>query len=69
MASEETQQQPPQEGSSSTDHDQPPLWAYVTKIEKLGATGGAWKFSCNVCKEVKKGSYSRVRAHLLGIPA
>ncbi|PWA91238.1 hypothetical protein CTI12_AA092440 [Artemisia annua] len=65
MASQETQEEP--QGSSSTDLDQPPLWAYVTKLEKLGATGGAWKFKCDVCQDVRQGSYSRVRAHLLGI--
>ncbi|GJX72443.1 hAT dimerization domain, ribonuclease H-like domain protein [Tanacetum coccineum] len=54
MASQETQ-------------DQPPLWEYVTKLEKQGAAGGVWKFQCNLCSETRQGSYSRVRAHLLGI--
>ncbi|GJV65982.1 hypothetical protein Tco_1476810 [Tanacetum coccineum] len=53
MASQETQ-------------DQPPLWEYVTKLEKQGAAGGVWKFQCNLCSETRQGSYSRVRAHLLG---
>ncbi|KAL1190553.1 hypothetical protein V5N11_032833 [Cardamine amara subsp. amara] len=29
--------------------------------------GGTWSFRCNICKEERAGSYSRVRAHLLGI--
>ncbi|GJV65983.1 hypothetical protein Tco_1476811 [Tanacetum coccineum] len=58
MASQETQQE---------TQDQPPLWEYVTKLEKQGAAGGVWKFQCNLCSETRQGSYSRVRAHLLGI--
>nr|GEY94747.1 hypothetical protein [Tanacetum cinerariifolium] len=65
MASQETQQET--QGSSSTDTDQPPLWEYVTKLKKQGVAGGAWKFKCNLCSETRQGSYSRVRAHLLGI--
>ncbi|GKD73533.1 hAT dimerization domain, ribonuclease H-like domain protein [Tanacetum coccineum] len=41
MASQETQQQT--QGSS---RDQPPLWEHMTKLQKIGASGGAWKFSC-----------------------
>ncbi|KAK1411036.1 hypothetical protein QVD17_37580 [Tagetes erecta] len=59
MASQETQ------GSSSSSVEDPPLWNYVTKLEKQGPTGGTWKFKCNFCGETKQGSYSRVRAHLL----
>ncbi|GKE85005.1 hypothetical protein Tco_1558747, partial [Tanacetum coccineum] len=58
MASQETQQE---------TQDQPPLWEYVTKLEKQGVAGGVWKFQCNLCSETRQGSYSRVRAHLLGI--
>ncbi|GKD45706.1 hypothetical protein Tco_1270351 [Tanacetum coccineum] len=57
MASQETQE----------TQDQPPLWEYVTKLENQGAAGGVWKFQCNLCSETRQGSYSRVRAHLLGI--
>nr|GFA19057.1 hAT dimerization domain, ribonuclease H-like domain protein [Tanacetum cinerariifolium] len=60
MASQEAQ-------GSSSDTYQPPLWEYVTKLEKQGSSGGAWKFKCNICSETRQGSYSRVRAHLLGI--
>ncbi|PWA67780.1 HAT dimerization domain, Ribonuclease H-like domain protein [Artemisia annua] len=66
MASQETQQESTQ-GSSNADTDQPPLWSYVTKLEKQGVSGGCWQFKCNVCKDTRKGSYSRVRAHLLGL--
>ncbi|PWA44843.1 hypothetical protein CTI12_AA525250 [Artemisia annua] len=62
-SSQETQGQ----GSSNADTDQPPLWSYVTKLEKQGVSGGCWKFKCNVCNDIRKGSYSRVRAHLLGL--
>ncbi|KAJ9552369.1 hypothetical protein OSB04_016414 [Centaurea solstitialis] len=47
--------------------NQPPLWDNVTKLEKLAGLGGSWKFKCNFCNESRQGSYSRVRAHLLGI--
>ena len=47
--------------------DKGPLWEYVTKISKTAETGGTWKFRCNFCEELKTGSYSRVRAHLLQI--
>ncbi|GJZ64697.1 probable sodium/metabolite cotransporter BASS4, chloroplastic [Tanacetum coccineum] len=50
MASQETQQE---------TQDQPPLWEYVTKLEKQGAAGGVWKFQCNLCSETRQGSYSR----------
>nr|KAJ0217080.1 hypothetical protein LSAT_V11C300149880 [Lactuca sativa] len=52
---------------SSTSVDQPPLWDFVTKLNKLVGAGGCWKFKCNLCSDTRQGSYSRVRAHLLGI--
>ncbi|XP_052620999.1 uncharacterized protein LOC111909277 [Lactuca sativa] len=52
---------------SSTSVDQPPLWDFVTKLYKLAGAGGCWKFKCNLCSETRQGSYSRVRAHFLGI--
>ena len=42
MASQETEQQT--QGSSSADTDQPPLWRYVTKLEKQGVSGGCRSF-------------------------
>ncbi|KAK9047980.1 hypothetical protein SSX86_033058 [Deinandra increscens subsp. villosa] len=65
MATSSQQKQGEEEASSSTPSE-PPLWQFVTKIKKMGA-GGTWEFKCNICNEPKKGSYSRVRAHLLGI--
>ncbi|GKC48011.1 hAT dimerization domain, ribonuclease H-like domain protein [Tanacetum coccineum] len=58
-----------QEETQQETQDQPPLWEYVTKLEKQGASGGVWKFQCNLCSETRQGSYSRVRAHLLGQPS
>ncbi|KAL4591810.1 hypothetical protein LXL04_004782 [Taraxacum kok-saghyz] len=55
-----------QEHDRETAGDQPPLWGYVTKLEKLSGTGGGWSFKCNFCSETRKGSYYRVRAHLIG---
>ncbi|XP_023768809.2 uncharacterized protein LOC111917352 [Lactuca sativa] len=52
---------------SSTSVDQPPLWDFVTKLDKLAGAGGCWEFKCNLCSETRQGSYSRVRALLLGI--
>ncbi|XP_075659254.1 uncharacterized protein LOC142629158 [Castanea sativa] len=42
-----------------------PLWKYVTKLEKAAAGGGNVTFKCNYCEKTFKGSYSRVKAHLL----
>uniref|UniRef100_A0A0D3ADA3 BED-type domain-containing protein n=2 Tax=Brassica TaxID=3705 RepID=A0A0D3ADA3_BRAOL len=47
--------------------EEAPLWNYVTKLEKSGAKGSTWKFKCNICNKDRQGSYSRIRAHLLGI--
>lgn len=46
--------------------DNCPLWKFVTKIEK-GTGGGNVTWSCNICTKICKGSYSRVKAHLLKI--
>jgi hypothetical protein len=43
------------------------LWTYVTKIEKSSGGRGNMSFKCNYCQEIYKGSYSRVKAHLLRI--
>ncbi|KAF7150398.1 hypothetical protein RHSIM_Rhsim02G0002400 [Rhododendron simsii] len=50
-----------------------PLWKYVTKVPvEKGSKGGGGsaKFICNFGCHVKPytGSYSRVRAHLIGVP-
>ncbi|KAG6466858.1 hypothetical protein ZIOFF_075342 [Zingiber officinale] len=44
--------------------DYSPLWKFVTKVEKA-VGGGNVTWSCNICTKVCKGSYSRVKAHLL----
>ncbi|KAG6520646.1 hypothetical protein ZIOFF_017705 [Zingiber officinale] len=44
--------------------DYSPLWKFVTKVEKA-VGGGNVTWSCNICNKVCKGSYSRVKAHLL----
>ena len=54
-------------GSGSGEKEEPPLWNYVTKLEKLGATGGTWRFKCSFCDEIRQRSYSRVKAHLLAL--
>ena len=42
-----------------------PLWKYVTKLEKASVGGRNVAFRCNYCEKTFKGSYSRVKAHLL----
>ena len=53
--------------TNQDDNDQPPLWRYVSKIEKMGEGGGNTKFQCNYCQNVCKGSYFQVKTHLLKI--
>ena len=50
-----------------TQGDNAPLWRYVTKEAKLTKGGGNVTFQCNFCKQTYKGSYYRVKAHLLKI--
>ncbi|KAG6496308.1 hypothetical protein ZIOFF_044169 [Zingiber officinale] len=45
-------------------NDYSPLWKFVTKVEKA-VGGGNVTWSCNICTKVCKGSYLRVKAHLL----
>ncbi|XP_028104489.1 uncharacterized protein LOC114303554 [Camellia sinensis] len=47
--------------------DDKPLWKYVTRLEKSGAKGGNYTFQCNFCRVTRKGSYTRVKAHLMQI--
>jgi hypothetical protein len=53
-------------GTSMPDGNAP-LWTYVTKIEKSSGGMGNMSFKCNYCQEIYKGSYPRVKAHLLRI--
>jgi len=41
-----------------------PLWRHVQKISRCGG-GGSWEWRCNLCHLLYKGSYPRVKAHLL----
>jgi len=41
-----------------------PLWRHVTKLQRCGG-GGSWEWRCNLCNNTYKGSYPRVKAHLL----
>ncbi|KAK4383043.1 hypothetical protein Sango_2815000 [Sesamum angolense] len=50
----------------STSQDSRPLWKFVTKLGRTEG-GGNVSFTCNLCKVAYKGSYSRVKAHLLKI--
>ncbi|XP_030970895.1 uncharacterized protein LOC115991330 [Quercus lobata] len=45
-----------------------PLWKYVTRLEKASVGSGNVSFKCNYCEKTFKGSYSRVKAHLLKLP-
>ncbi|CAL2270771.1 unnamed protein product [Prunus armeniaca] len=45
--------------------DHAPLWKYVKRLDKLGKGGGYTMFECNYCHNTYKGSYSRVKFHLL----
>ena len=40
---------------------------YVSTEAKLGKGGGNVAFQCNFCRQIYKGSYYRVKAHLLKI--
>ena len=44
-----------------------PLWRHVTKLKQMGGSGGSWEWKCNLCKNEKtfKGTYTRVKAHIL----
>jgi hypothetical protein len=53
-------------GTSMPDGNAP-LWTYVTKIEKSSGGRGSMSFKCNYCQEIYKGSYFRVKTHLLRI--
>jgi hypothetical protein len=47
--------------------DNAPLWKYVTKMDKVGDGGRNKSFTYNYCFCALKGSYSRVKEHLLKI--
>ncbi|KAI9182513.1 hypothetical protein LWI28_026093 [Acer negundo] len=53
--------------NDNVSNDHAPLWKYVTKLEKMGKAGGNMSFRCNLCEKTYKGSYFRVKNHLLRI--
>ena len=42
-----------------------PLWKYVKKLERVEIGRGCTVFQCNYCQKIFRGSYSRVKYHLL----
>ena len=57
------------QGSSANPKANPraeyyPLWRHVEKLQRCGG-GGSWEWRCNRCSNSYKGSYPRVKAHLL----
>ena len=62
-----------QGGSSSSvnipeireENESKPLWNYVTRLDKTARGGGNWEFQCKFCNAIFKGSYTRVKAHLM----
>ena len=50
---------------SGTIEGSSPLWAYVTLIQDKKAGKGNASWRCNYCNGIYKGSYFRVRSHLL----
>ncbi|XP_057518312.1 uncharacterized protein LOC130799224 [Amaranthus tricolor] len=44
-----------------------PLWKYVVKGDKMSGGGGNYTWQCNFCKQIKSGSYTRVKANLVGV--
>ena len=57
----------PSSDQQNNQDDNAPLWRYVTREAKLGKRGGNVAFQCNFCRQIYKGSYYRVKAHLMKI--
>ena len=55
----------PSSDQQNNQDDNAPLGKYVTREAKLGKGGGNVDFQCNFCRKIYKGSYYRVKAHLL----
>ena len=66
MASQCVMFEAPRPPQANKQHEYYPLWKYVTKIKQLPG-GGSWEWRCNLCNNGKiyKGSYTRVKAHIL----
>ncbi|KAM7269737.1 hypothetical protein ACFE04_025234 [Oxalis oulophora] len=50
----------------STNTNIGPLWNHVEKGVKQDQRGGTTKITCKFCNMIFTGTYSRIRAHLLG---
>jgi hypothetical protein len=48
---------------SNKKNDFYPLWRHVKKIAQIPG-GGSWEWECNLCHQLYKGSYPRVKEHL-----
>ena len=57
----------PSSDQQNNQDDNAPLWWYVMREAKLGKGGGNVAFQYNFCRQIYKGSYYRVKAHLLKI--
>ena len=57
----------PSSDQQNNQDDNAPLWRFVTREAKLGKGGGNVAFQCNFCRQIYKGSYYKVKAHLLKI--
>ena len=57
----------PLSDQQNNQDDNAPLWRYATREAKLGKGGGNVAFQCNFCRQIYKGSYYRVKAHLFKI--
>ena len=57
----------PSSDQQNNQGDNALLWRYVTREAKLGKGGGNVAFQCNFCRQICKGSYYRIKAHLLKI--
>ena len=57
----------PSSDQQNNQDDNAPLWRYVTREAKLGKGRGNVVFQCNFYRQTYRGSYYRVKAHLLKI--
>jgi hypothetical protein len=67
MVSQSVVSSTPRAAEVSKQQEYYPLWRHVTKVKAMGVSGGSWEWKCNLCKKDKtfKGSYTRVKAHIL----
>jgi hypothetical protein len=67
MASQSAISSAPRVAEVSRQQKYYPLWRHVTKVKAMAVGGALWEWKCNLCKKDKtfKGSYRRVKAHIL----